>query len=50
MRDYKTNNVLKTKVASCNIAEALAGQCRPLFGKITGAWLPADDGSEQAIE
>lgn len=47
--EYKTRNVLKTEVASRDVAELAAEMCGPLFAKITGAQLPIDGGNERVI-
>ena len=46
---YKRNNVLKTEIASRDVAELAAEMCGPLFGKTTGAQVPLDGGSNRVI-
>ena len=47
--DYKRNNVLRTEVASRDVAELAAEMCGPLFAKTTGAQVPVDGGNERVI-
>ena len=47
--EYKTNNVLKTEVRSCDVAELAAEMCGPLFAKTTAAQVPVDGGNERVI-
>ena len=49
VEQYKTNNVLKTEVASKDVAELAAEMCGPLFAKTTGAQVPVDGGNERVI-
>ena len=49
VEEYKTNNVLKTKVGSRDVAELAAEMCGPLFAKTTGAQVPVDGGNERVI-
>ena len=46
---YKRNNVLRTEVASRDVAELAAEMCGPLFAKTTGAQLPVDGGNDRVI-
>ena len=46
---YRTNNVLKTGVASRDVAELAAEMCGQLFAKTTGAQVPVDGGNERVI-
>jgi rhamnose utilization protein RhaD (predicted bifunctional aldolase and dehydrogenase)/NAD(P)-dependent dehydrogenase (short-subunit alcohol dehydrogenase family) len=47
--EYRTNNVLRTEVTSCDVAELAAEMCGPLFAKTTGAQVPVDGGNERVI-
>ena len=47
--EYKTNNVLKTKVTSHDVAEMVAEMCGPLFAKTTASQVPIDGGNERVI-
>jgi NAD(P)-dependent dehydrogenase (short-subunit alcohol dehydrogenase family) len=47
--EYKRNNVLKTEVASRDVAELAAELCGPLFAKTTGAQVPVDGGNDRVI-
>jgi NAD(P)-dependent dehydrogenase (short-subunit alcohol dehydrogenase family) len=47
--DYKTNNVLKVEVTSCDVAELAAEMCGPLFSKTTASQIPVDGGNERVI-
>ena len=49
VKQYKTNNVLKTQVGSRDVAELAAEMCGPLFAKTTGAQVPVDGGNERVI-
>jgi len=49
VEQYKTNNVLKTEVASKDVAELAAEMCGALFAKTTGAQVPVDGGNERVI-
>jgi len=46
---YKTNNLLRTEVASRDVGELAAEMCGPLFAKTTGAQVPIDGGSDRVI-
>lgn len=46
---YKKSNVLRTEVASRDVAELAAELCGPLFAKTTGAQIPVDGGNERVI-
>lgn len=46
---YRKNNVLRTEVASRDVAELAAELCGPLFAKTTGAQIPVDGGNERVI-
>ncbi len=49
VEDYKRRNVLRTEVASRDVAELAAEMCGPLFARTTGAQLPVDGGNERVI-
>ena len=49
VESYKKNNVLRTEVASRDVAELAAELCGPLFAKTTGAQIPVDGGNERVI-
>jgi len=49
VEEYKTNNVLRTEVSSCDVAELAAEMCGSLFAKTTGAQVPVDGGNERVI-
>lgn len=49
VEQYKKRNVLKTEVASRDVAELAAELCGPLFAKTTGAQVPVDGGNERVI-
>ncbi|MGH8745722.1 MAG: bifunctional aldolase/short-chain dehydrogenase, partial [Burkholderiales bacterium] len=46
---YKRNNLLRTEVASRDVAELAAELCGPLFAKTTGAQVPVDGGNERVV-
>lgn len=46
---YKTNNLLKTKITSHDVAELAAEMCGPLFAKTTAAQLPVDGGNDRVV-
>ncbi len=46
---YRTNNVLKTEIASRDVGELAAELCGPLFAKTTGAQIPVDGGNDRVI-
>lgn len=46
---YKTNNVLKVKVTSKDVAEMAVMMLGPSFSKTTGAQVPIDGGNERII-
>jgi rhamnose utilization protein RhaD (predicted bifunctional aldolase and dehydrogenase)/NAD(P)-dependent dehydrogenase (short-subunit alcohol dehydrogenase family) len=46
---YRKSNVLRTEVASRDVAELAAELCGPLFSKTTGAQIPVDGGNERVI-
>lgn len=47
--DYKTRNLLKTEVASRDVAELAAELCGPRFARTTGAQIPVDGGNDRVI-
>lgn len=49
VEDYKRRNVLKTEVASSDVANLVCAMAGKLFGKITGAQVPIDGGNERVI-
>ena len=49
VEQYKKNNLLKTEVASKDVAELAAEMCGPLFAKTTGAQVPVDGGNERVV-
>ncbi|MGH8287888.1 MAG: bifunctional aldolase/short-chain dehydrogenase [Steroidobacteraceae bacterium] len=49
IEEYKTNNVLKVEVTSCDVAELAAELCGPVFAKTTGAQIPVDGGTVRVI-
>jgi rhamnose utilization protein RhaD (predicted bifunctional aldolase and dehydrogenase)/NAD(P)-dependent dehydrogenase (short-subunit alcohol dehydrogenase family) len=46
---YKKNNLLKTEVASKDVAELAAEMCGALFAKTTAAQVPVDGGNERVV-
>ena len=49
IEQYRRNNLLKTEVASSDVAELAAEMCGSLFAKTTGAQLPVDGGNERVV-
>jgi rhamnose utilization protein RhaD (predicted bifunctional aldolase and dehydrogenase)/NAD(P)-dependent dehydrogenase (short-subunit alcohol dehydrogenase family) len=49
IEQYKRNNLLKTEVASRDVAELAAEMCGPLFAKTTAAQVPVDGGNERVV-
>jgi rhamnose utilization protein RhaD (predicted bifunctional aldolase and dehydrogenase)/NAD(P)-dependent dehydrogenase (short-subunit alcohol dehydrogenase family) len=49
VEQYKRNNLLRTEVASQDVAELAAELCGPLFAKTTGAQIPVDGGNERVV-
>ena len=49
VEQYKKNNLLKTEVASQDVAELAAEMCGPLFAKTTAAQVPVDGGNERVV-
>jgi rhamnose utilization protein RhaD (predicted bifunctional aldolase and dehydrogenase)/NAD(P)-dependent dehydrogenase (short-subunit alcohol dehydrogenase family) len=46
---YKRNNLLRTEVASKDVAELAAEMCGALFAKTTAAQVPVDGGNERVV-
>ena len=46
---YRKKNLLKTEVASRDVAELAAEMCGPLFAKTTAAQIPVDGGNERVV-
>lgn len=46
---YKRNNLLRTEVASRDVAELAAEMCGLLFAKTTAAQVPVDGGNERVV-
>ena len=49
VEQYKKSNLLKTEVASKDVAELAAEMCGALFAKTTGAQVPVDGGNERVV-
>jgi len=49
VEQYKKKNLLKTEVASSDVAELAAEMCGPLFAKTTAAQVPVDGGNERVV-
>ena len=49
VEQYKKRNLLKTEVASSDVAELAAEMCGTLFGKTTAAQVPVDGGNERVV-
>ncbi len=49
VEQYKKRNLLKTEVASRDVAELAAEMCGPLFAKTTAAQVPIDGGNERVV-
>ena len=49
VEQYKTNNVLKTRVAAADVAEVICELIGARFAKTTGAQIPIDGGNERVI-
>lgn len=47
--EYKTSNLLKTEIASKDVANLVCVMAGPVFGKTTGAQVPIDGGNERVI-
>jgi rhamnose utilization protein RhaD (predicted bifunctional aldolase and dehydrogenase)/NAD(P)-dependent dehydrogenase (short-subunit alcohol dehydrogenase family) len=49
VEQYKKNNLLKTEVASKDVAEMAAEMCGTLFAKTTASQVPVDGGTEKLV-
>ena len=49
VEEYKTNNVLKTKIKSENVAELVCAMAGKVFAKTTGSQVAIDGGSDRII-
>jgi rhamnose utilization protein RhaD (predicted bifunctional aldolase and dehydrogenase)/NAD(P)-dependent dehydrogenase (short-subunit alcohol dehydrogenase family) len=49
VEQYRKNNLLKTEVASRDVAELAAEMCGALFAKTTAAQVPVDGGNERVV-
>ncbi|MBW2569979.1 MAG: bifunctional aldolase/short-chain dehydrogenase [Deltaproteobacteria bacterium] len=49
VEEYKTKNLLKTKVTSKDVATLVCCMAGPAFAKTTGAQIPIDGGNERVI-
>jgi rhamnose utilization protein RhaD (predicted bifunctional aldolase and dehydrogenase)/NAD(P)-dependent dehydrogenase (short-subunit alcohol dehydrogenase family) len=49
VEQYRKNNLLRTEVASRDVAELAAELCGPLFSKTTAAQIPVDGGNERVV-
>jgi NAD(P)-dependent dehydrogenase (short-subunit alcohol dehydrogenase family) len=49
VEQYKRNNLLRTEVASKDVAEMAAEMCGTLFAKTTAAQVPVDGGTEKLV-
>jgi rhamnose utilization protein RhaD (predicted bifunctional aldolase and dehydrogenase)/NAD(P)-dependent dehydrogenase (short-subunit alcohol dehydrogenase family) len=49
IEQYKKRNLLKTEVASSDVAELAAEMCGPLFARTTAAQVPVDGGNERVV-
>jgi NAD(P)-dependent dehydrogenase (short-subunit alcohol dehydrogenase family) len=49
VEQYRRKNLLKTEVASSDVAELAAEMCGPLFSKTTAAQVPVDGGNERVV-
>jgi rhamnose utilization protein RhaD (predicted bifunctional aldolase and dehydrogenase)/NAD(P)-dependent dehydrogenase (short-subunit alcohol dehydrogenase family) len=49
VEQYRKNNLLKTEVASKDVAELAAEMCGALFAKTTAAQVPVDGGNERVV-
>ncbi|MDX8411893.1 MAG: bifunctional aldolase/short-chain dehydrogenase [Mariprofundaceae bacterium] len=49
VKEYKTNNLLKTEVSSSDVANLACTMAGGTFAKITGAQVPIDGGNERVI-
>jgi len=49
VEDYKTNNLLKVEITSCDVADLVCVMAGPAFAKTTGAQISIDGGNERVI-
>jgi rhamnose utilization protein RhaD (predicted bifunctional aldolase and dehydrogenase)/NAD(P)-dependent dehydrogenase (short-subunit alcohol dehydrogenase family) len=49
VEQYRRKNLLRTEVASRDVAELAAEMCGPLFAKTTAAQVPIDGGNERVV-
>jgi NAD(P)-dependent dehydrogenase (short-subunit alcohol dehydrogenase family) len=49
VEQYRRKNLLRTEVASRDVAELVAEMCGPLFAKTTAAQVPIDGGNERVV-
>ena len=49
VEEYQTNNVLRVRITSRDVAELAVEMCGPLFAKTTGAQVPIDGGNDRVI-
>lgn len=49
VKEYKTNNLLKTEVTSPDVAKIVCAMAGPMFSKTTGAQISVDGGNERVI-
>jgi rhamnose utilization protein RhaD (predicted bifunctional aldolase and dehydrogenase)/NAD(P)-dependent dehydrogenase (short-subunit alcohol dehydrogenase family) len=49
IEEYKTNNLLKTKITSLDVARVALEMTGPVFSKTTGAQIPIDGGNDRVI-
>jgi rhamnose utilization protein RhaD (predicted bifunctional aldolase and dehydrogenase)/NAD(P)-dependent dehydrogenase (short-subunit alcohol dehydrogenase family) len=49
VEQYRRKNLLRTEVASRDVAELAAEMCGPLFAKTTAAQVPVDGGNERVV-
>jgi NAD(P)-dependent dehydrogenase (short-subunit alcohol dehydrogenase family) len=49
VEEYRTNNVLRTEVASVDVARLCVAMCGPAFARTTGAQVAVDGGNDRVI-
>ena len=49
VEEYKTNNLLKVEINSCDVADLVCTMAGPVFFKTTGAQVAIDGGNERVI-
>jgi NAD(P)-dependent dehydrogenase (short-subunit alcohol dehydrogenase family) len=49
VEEYQRRNLMKTKILSVDVAEAICALCGPGFAKTTGAQIPVDGGNDRVI-